>query len=202
MCHLLSMLKPRRGTWNRDLHSTRSEQLHQSLQTSLISSAFNAASFVPNSELTRLIVQTTVFSILEEIGCSSKSHGALSATIVQAAPKLFAVLVWTNQVHLVFSLASQFLNDENLPLDDHGSKLAKIRATAGWSRDCEARILRDQWIFLSPSFHDEGQFISLQPYVPLPFIFASSVIKESAGSTIRQVQIHPSHQEFLNKENV
>lgn len=198
------MLKTWRRTQSGDPDPPQSEQLRQRLISAQVASPLNAAaSFVPISELKRLIGPVTVQGILQELGKqSSETHERLSATIVQTAPRFFALLVWIGQARLVFSLGSQYLDDTSLPLDKHGAELTRLRATLGWSTECEARILRDQWIFLAPIFHTGGQSISIPSCAPLPLISAAPVSKESDNRTIRQVQIHPSHLGFLNANKV
>ncbi|KAH3183649.1 hypothetical protein KXV92_006900 [Aspergillus fumigatus] len=186
----------------RNSFSIQSDRFRKNLESSRIPSALDASSFVPISELRRLFQGPMVIKILEEHGYSSISHAELAATIVQAAPRLFALLVWIGQPQLALSLGYQCLNDENLPLDDYKLESLNFRATSGWSKNWETKILQEQWIFLSPIWHREGEILSdTPPSAPLPLTFASSVRKDSANSTIRQIKIHPAHLPFYAENN-
>ncbi|KAH1546334.1 hypothetical protein KXX57_003777 [Aspergillus fumigatus] len=186
----------------RNSFSIQSDRFRKNLESSRIPSALDASSFVPISELRRLVQGPMVIKILEEHGYSSISHAELAATIVQAAPRLFALLVWIGQPQLALSLGYQCLNDENLPLDDYKLESLNFRATSGWSKNWETKILQEQWIFLSPIWHREGEILSdTPPSAPLPLTFASSVRKDSANSTIRQIKIHPAHLPFYAENN-
>lgn len=107
-----------------------SEQLRERLQSAQVSCQLNAAaSFIPIRDIYALVRPGTVQSILEELDSyPSGSRENLSATIVQRAPRLFALLVWIGQARLVLHLELRYFDDSRLPLSTHEVEMSKLRA--------------------------------------------------------------------------
>lgn len=191
---------PMRKTWD-GTKGQLSEELRQSLRSSQVASALDGTLFVPISDLTRLIVPQTVEGILDDLDPAPKtstSRSELAVAVCLKAPRLVALLVWIGQPQIILTIDAQDLDDGNIPLsnDTENSVLAKCRASSSWTGDCEARILREQWMFLAPVFYKEGHVMSSVFPPPLPLIHMSRAKKESVNSTVSQVQIHPSHLQF------
>lgn len=176
---------------------SRSDWFRKTLESSRIPSALDATPFVPINDIRRLVQGPIVIEILAESKCSLNVNDELVTTIIQAAPRFFALLVWIGQPRLAVALGLQRLNDENLPLTESTLVSLGITATPGWSKNQEAKIIQEQWMFLSPVWHREGDvLLDTPPSAPLPLVFASLVTKDLANSTVRKIQIHPAHLPF------
>lgn len=163
----------------------------------------DATPFVPISDIRRLVQRPIAIEILAESKYLLNLNDELVTTIVHAAPAFFALLVWIGQPHLALTLGPQYLNDENLPLNKSTLETFGITTTFGWGKNQEAKILQEQWMFLSPVWHREGHVLLDTPSsAPLPLVFVSPVMRDLVNSTVRKIQIHPAHLPFGIENNV
>ncbi|KAF2820863.1 hypothetical protein CC86DRAFT_411696 [Ophiobolus disseminans] len=148
--------------------------------------------FINTSRLQDVLAQDHILKILAEYGAGPYQILNYGDIIRNKAPKLFAILVWIQQPHLIITLVGHQIFDKSLPLDrvalQHVPELTQLHP----------QFFHVQYEFI-PHFFEKG----LDSYIDdsqlvLPFVVEERLEDvDGAFSSISRVEIHPSFQNLL-----
>ncbi|KAF4833861.1 Serine/threonine-protein kinase ULK3 [Colletotrichum tropicale] len=170
--------------------------------------------FLPRSSLEKLVTKASVTDALEqEQENNPMDIPKLVAFICgkNGAKKIFAILVWTEQVSLIKWFYENGVVDDMLPIYEdpedyvyktlggrHSNKdaIKRLIKTSRWSAQrIDAFCSHDQWQFLVPVFRENQFKYSFDIQCRMPFIRKQTDPKDSLFSTVEQICIHKAHLE-------
>ncbi|KAJ8133057.1 hypothetical protein O1611_g564 [Lasiodiplodia mahajangana] len=169
--------------------------------------------FVPNGALEELITFETITSTLATAGLSTREQVFLANVIVEKGRRIFAILVFINQVNDIKTLFNEGFTDEMLPVayqdeDDTWQVKSYIPNSDNlnqekiwvffqhWKKSTIFSFCERQWMFLSPVFTRQQFKYILHRDAILPFVSVKGQTKQSYFSMVFRVDVHPAHQRF------
>ncbi|KAI1175652.1 hypothetical protein F4777DRAFT_598394 [Nemania sp. FL0916] len=180
----------------------------------LVYSPLENKPFVPNGALEELITFDAVTSTLAAVGLTVGEQRCLARVIVEKGKRIFAILVFINQVSEIKTLFREGFTDEKLPVayQAEGDDSWKVRSYLPnsdkltqdqgwvffqrWEKTTIFSFCERQWMFLSPIFRrDQFKYI-LHRNTILPFVSDKGQIKQSFFSMVFHVEVHAAHQSF------
>ncbi|KAI3324069.1 hypothetical protein HD806DRAFT_494008 [Xylariaceae sp. AK1471] len=180
----------------------------------LVYSPLENKSFVPNGVLEELITLETVTSTLAAVGLSAGEQLCFARFIVEKGRRIFAILLFINQVNDIKSLFSEGFTDEALPVayqaegdswtvrsylpDSDNLDQDKVWVFfQHWKKSAIFSFCERQWMFLAPVFRIEKFKHFLHRDAILPFVSVKGETKNSYFSVVFHVEIHAAHLERL-----
>lgn len=170
--------------------------------------------FLPHSSLEKLVTEVSVTDALEqEQENNPMDIPKLVAFICgkNGAKKIFAILVWTEQISLIKWFYENGVVDDMLPIYEdpedyvyktlggrHSNKdaIQRLIKTSRWSAQrIDAFCNHDQWQFLVPVFRESQFKYSFDIQCRMPFLRKQTDPKDSLFSTVEQICIHKAHLE-------
>jgi hypothetical protein len=170
--------------------------------------------FLPETTLKQLLGKQEVTKALEKSGSSLQTDiSMLTSFVSEKATRLFAILAWSNDEHLIDQFYQRRFGDDHLPIEwsydkDNGFAKVSLQTDNGGpinhhpfnNHQCCNDIWLDnfcsnyQWLFLSPVF-SESQFRYVFPSsMRMPFVDLLPISqKESFFSVVQQQRIHRGH---------
>ena len=164
-------------------------------------SSFSSAYFVPLSDIQRCAERPTVSHALDQLNPLPPDRNILLERVLATATRLYCVLLYMGQLDSLPKLLSVDFTDDKLPVSDE-SILSDLKGTIGWNQSLLDRFLEVQWLFSAPYFAETTSILTLLPKMPIPLIYEASEAKIARRSTLKQVQIHESHQGFSKPNEV
>lgn len=179
----------------------------------LVYSPLENKSFVPNGALDDLITFDIVASTLEAVGISIGEQSRLAKEILEKGRRIFAILLFINQVNDIETLFREGFTDEMLPVaysaegdswkvrsyQPNSDNLEKEKVWAffqRWKKSSIFSFCERQWMFLSPVFRKEQFKYFLHRDAILPFVSAKGQMKQSYFSVVFHVDVHAAHHRF------
>lgn len=179
----------------------------------LVYSPLENKSFVPNGALEELITFDTITSTLAAVGLPAAELLLLARAIVERGRRVFAILVFINQVSDIKTLFKEGFTDEMLPVAyqaegdswqvrsyipnsdnlDQGKVWVFFQ---DWKKSTIFSFCERQWMFLSPVFSKDQFKYFLHRDAILPFVSAKGQTKQSYFSMVFHVKVHAAHQRF------
>ncbi|KAI1122380.1 hypothetical protein F5Y10DRAFT_254264 [Nemania abortiva] len=210
-----------RGTENEtdDGHELTSSGLRRRGCTSddilrlLVYSPLENKSFVPNGALEELITFETITSTLATAGLPDRELICLANVIVEKGRRIFAILVFINQLNEIGTFFNEGFTDDMLPVAYQAEGDSwKVRSYIPnsddldrekvwvffqhWKKSTIFSFCERQWMFLSPVFSKEQFKYFLHRDAILPFVSAKGQTKQSYYSMVFHVEVHAAHQRF------
>ncbi|KAI0104031.1 hypothetical protein GGR51DRAFT_240507 [Nemania sp. FL0031] len=169
--------------------------------------------FVPNGALEELITFETITSTLATAGLSAGEQLFFADIIVEKGRRIFAILVFINQVNDIKTLFNEGFTDEMLPVayqdEDDTWKVKSYLPNSDnlnqekiwvffqhWKKSTIFSFCERQWMFLSPVFIKEQFKYILHRDAILPFVSVKGQTKQSYFSMVFHVGVHATHQRF------
>ncbi|KAI0867701.1 hypothetical protein GGS24DRAFT_484809 [Hypoxylon argillaceum] len=179
----------------------------------LVYSPLENKSFVPNGALEELITFDTITSTLAAVGLPAAELLLLARAIVERGRRVFAILVFINQVRDIKTLFKEGFTDEMLPVayQAEGDSWQVRSYTPNsdnldqgkvwvffqdWKKSTIFSFCERQWMFLSPVFSKDQFKYFLHRDAILPFVSAKGQTKQSYFSMVFHVKVHAAHQRF------
>ncbi|KAI8626023.1 hypothetical protein F5Y19DRAFT_466794 [Xylariaceae sp. FL1651] len=176
----------------------------------LVYSPMENKSFVPNGALDELITLDTVTSTLAAVGLPAGEQLCLARVIIEKGKRIFAILLFINQVSDIQSLFSEGFTDEMLPVayhaegdswavrsyprDSENFRQGKVWVFfQQWKKSTIFSFCERQWMFLAPVFYSEQFKYVLHRDAILPFISVKGQTKHSNFSVVFRVEVHAAH---------
>lgn len=170
-------------------------------------------SFIPSSDLDKLVEKDTVRSSLQGGGVVADDQiEQITQYILQRARKLFAILVDRDKACYIGDFMEEGIGDENLPfirrtsVGGQGLKLETsqqhhIKALEFWDRESLRSFEKEQYRMLAPLL-ERGAHHEFPEFQTLPYIALSTAhpqegtVSEGGYSEVFQACIHPDHHNF------
>lgn len=179
----------------------------------LVYSPLENKSFVPNGALDELITLDIVTSTLAIVGLSAGVQSRLAKHILEKGRRIFAILLFINQVNDIETLFSEGFTDDMLPVayqaegdswkvrsyQPNSDNLEKDKVWSffqRWKKSSIFSFCERQWMFLSPVFRKEQFKYLLHRDAILPFVSAKGQTKQSYFSVVFHVEVHAAHHRF------
>jgi hypothetical protein len=152
---------------------------------------FESASFVPASDLERLLTEDVVRATIRESAIDIWKKDEAIRIVMSGAKRVFAILVLQGKLHLL----SKFIENDQFHKGELDAKLPISEATlqALLGKAAGRSFWDNQWIFVAPVFRHDLSHRRLENPVVLPFI-QSSPIGEGAFGVVSEVTLHAQHQ--------
>ncbi|KAF2106156.1 hypothetical protein BDV96DRAFT_607675 [Lophiotrema nucula] len=183
------------------------------IKTNMVHSKRRAHMFLPEGILAELVNKETVSAVVESLGWVDENKEDVVAWICKEARKIFAVLVFMNQPHLIDHFHNCRFGDDKLPVTftEATTNAETISTNSGqlalsntpfsddiWDENLEiARddfIYEQQWYFLSPIFREDQFHYTFHENIRLPFIDdGPRSYKKSNFSVVEEWRIHRDH---------
>ncbi|KAI1110399.1 hypothetical protein F5Y14DRAFT_465670 [Nemania sp. NC0429] len=179
----------------------------------LVYSPLENKSFVPNGALDEVITFDIVASTLAALGLELGEQSQLARDILEKGRRIFAILLFINQVSDIKTLFSEGFTDEMLPVayqaegdswkvrsyQPNSDNLEKDKVWVffqRWKKSSIFSFCERQWMFLSPVFRKEQFKYLLHRDAILPFVSAKGQTKQSYFSVVFHVEVHAAHHRF------
>jgi hypothetical protein len=160
------------------------------------SSGRSARKFYPDGCLDYIVTAEALQKLMRAEGAPEIDPDMIRY-ILSSAKKLFVLLFVSGFDGEIYRAIKAFkrhnLSDSSLPFEDRPYDREDLRQKLGFRFSPWRKLNEWQYQFLSPVFDGAVFQYDFRPLAPLPFIEASSTIKDGPFGQLSQVKIHPAH---------
>lgn len=202
---------------------TKGPSLYRNLRDNMVLQTSWNARYLPHSALKHVFPESVIASTLEKHQATFRIDiSQLVSFISNRALKLFATLVWSGLEFLIEEFYDHNFDDDRLPVQlryDENEGAVDVEAFTfksnglhaienhpfggeSWTmRSLDQFSETDQWLFVSPVFHDRQFRYTLHDLCRMPFIEdENAIVREAYFSVLEQRRIHRDHLQISDLE--
>lgn len=169
------------------------EELRQRIKKLYVENYPDNDRFIPHESLYRVLTKDAIENALNESKSKPEDLDELAGEIVTRARKVFAILLFNNEVH---HISCFFEKDHSQPTDiDHKLPFVLEHLKDILPSQSAEDFFHNQWEFAVPVFSGKVITRALHPKIRLPFI-RHRFLASGAFGMVYSIEVHPEHWKY------